>query len=66
MIVRLAYLLILVALAVLFPLALDLSGRTAILFVFVGFPTLALAILLYVIDQWRAGAFHFRHGSGPG
>lgn len=65
MILRLAYLLILVAVAVLFPLALDLSGRTAILFVFVGFPALAVAILLYVVDQWRAGAFHFRHSAPP-
>lgn len=60
---RVAYLLILIAIAVMFPLTLGLSGRTAILFVFVGFPALALAIVIYVIDQWRAGAFHFRHGS---
>ena len=60
---RVAYLLILIAIAVMFPLALDLSGRTAILFVFVGFPAMALAILIYVVRQWRAGAFHFKHGS---
>ena len=66
MMMRVAYLLILVAVAVLFPLALDLSGRSAILFVFVGFPTLAIAVLLYVVEQWRVGAFHFRHGSRPG
>lgn len=62
---RLAYLLILIAIAVMFPLALNLSGRTAILFVFVGFPAMALAVLIYVVTQWRAGAFHFRHGSRP-
>ena len=60
---RVAYLFCLIAIAVMFPLALDLSGRTAILFVFVGFPAMALAILIYVVSQWRAGAFHFKHGS---
>ena len=62
---RVAYLLILIAIAVMFPLTLELSGRTAILFVFVGFPAMALAILIFVASQWRAGAFHFKHGSRP-
>ena len=54
---RVAYLLILIAIAVMVPLALDLSGRTAILFVFVGFPAMALAIgplaggVIAVVDE---------------
>lgn len=63
---RVAYLLILIAIAVMFPLTLDLSGPTAILFVFGGFPAMGLGILIYVIDRWRAGAFQFGEGSPPG
>ena len=62
---RFAYLLILIAIGVMLPLALDLSGYTAILFVFVGFPAMALAILIYAIHRWRAGAFHFMLSSRP-
>ncbi len=59
--IRLACLLGLVALTMLFPLVARLSGQTAILFVFVGMPALALAAILYTVASWRAGLFHFRH-----
>ena len=55
--IRVAYLLALLALATIFPLVLDLSGQTAILFVFVGFPVLAVAIVIFVIEGWRVGGF---------
>ena len=64
---RLACLLGLLALAMIFPLATRLSGSTAIWFVFVGMPALALATLLYGVVAWRAGGFHFRrvHPAAP-
>lgn len=64
--IRIAALFGLVALAMLFPLVLDLSGATAILFAFVGFPALGLALLVYGIARWRAGAFRLNEGSGTG
>jgi hypothetical protein len=59
--IRLASLLGLVALAMLFPLLLDLSGRSAILFSFVGMPALFLALVIYGVARWRAGAFRLEH-----
>ncbi len=53
----LACLLALAALAILVVMVLDLSGATAILFSFVGVPALAVALLLYGLARWRAGAF---------
>ena len=58
--IRLACLLGLLSLAMIFPLVTRLSGATAIWFVFIGMPALALATLLYGIVAWRAGGFHFR------
>lgn len=55
--IRLACLLGLIALAVLIVFVLRLSGQTAILFVFVGMPAMVLALALYGIVRWRAGAF---------
>lgn len=55
--IRVACLLGIVALVMLFPLVVDLSGATAILFAFVGMPALALALLVYGVARWRAGAF---------
>lgn len=55
--IRLACLFGLVALAMLFPLVFDLSGATAILFAFVGFPALGIALVLYGVARWRTGAF---------
>ena len=54
---RLACLFGLIAIAALLLLLVRLDGATATIFSFVGFPALALALLLYGIDRWRAGAF---------
>jgi hypothetical protein len=62
--IRVACVLGLVSLVVLIVFVARLSGATATLFVFVGFPTLALALLLYAVQRWRAGAFHIGQGSG--
>ena len=56
--IRLTFVLALIALAVLVALAIDLSGTTAILFSFVGMPVLALAVLLHLLYRWREGAFN--------
>jgi hypothetical protein len=61
--IRIAYLLALVAVAAVFPLVLELSGATAILFVFVGMPALAVATALYLVGRWREGAFQFEETS---
>jgi hypothetical protein len=55
--IRLACLFGLIALAVLVLFVVRLEGATAILYVFVGFPALALGLTLYAIRRWRAGAF---------
>lgn len=47
----------LIAIAALLVLLVRLDGATAIIFSFIGMPALGLALLLYVIDRWRAGAF---------
>lgn len=57
--IRLACFFGLVALAVLILFVVRLEGATAILFVFVGFPSLALALALYAIQRWRSGGFRF-------
>ena len=54
---RLACFLGLIALAVMFLLIFRLDGATATLFSFVGMPSLALALLIYVVARWRAGDF---------
>jgi hypothetical protein len=55
--IALACVLALVALGVLIAMVVGLSGATAILFSFVGIPALVLALLLYAVQRWRAGAF---------
>lgn len=55
--IRLACFFALIAIAALVPLLLHLDGGTAIIFSFVGMPSLGLALLLYGIERWRAGAF---------
>ncbi len=55
--IRLACAFGLVALAVVVALAVRTDGGTAIVFSFVGFPALAIAIILYFVARWRAGAF---------
>jgi hypothetical protein len=63
--IRLACVLALVALAMIFPLVMDLSGRTAILFSFVGMPALGLGLSCYAYARWRAGAFRVSDSSHP-
>lgn len=55
--IRLACFFGLIALAALMVLIVRLDGATAIVFSFIGFPALAIALLLYAIARWRAGAF---------
>jgi len=55
--IRLACFFGLIALAALMLLIVRLDGATATIFSFVGFPALGIALLLYVIVRWRAGAF---------
>jgi hypothetical protein len=64
-VIRLACLLALIALAILPVLVADLSGATATLFVFVGMPALGLALLIYFLARWRAGAFDFNDAGRP-
>lgn len=54
---RLACLLGLIALAALAPMLAHLDGATATLFSFVGLPALGLALVVYGVARWRAGAF---------
>jgi len=54
---RLACFFALIALAALVLMVTDMNGSTAIVFSFVGFPALGLAVLLYLIIRWRVGAF---------
>ena len=61
---RLACVFGLIALAAMAPLVVRLDGATAILFCFVGFPALGLALGLYGAVRWRAGAFHWNRQSG--
>lgn len=45
----------------LLPLALmlvNLTGETATIFSFLGFPSLALALVVYFFARWREGGFH--------
>ena len=63
--IRLACLLALVALAMIFPLVANLSGRTAILFSFIGMPALGLALACYGLARWRAGAFRLKESPHP-
>ena len=54
---RLACFFGLIALAALGLLLVRLDGATAIVFSFVGFPALGLALAVYALARWRAGAF---------
>ena len=58
--IRAACLLALLSLAILVVVAVRLDGATATLFSFVGMPALAVAIGLYLLQHWRAGAFRNR------
>ena len=54
--IRLACLLGLIALGIAVAVAIHPSGWTAILFVFVGTPVLALGVLVFGVKRWRDGA----------
>ena len=54
---RLACVFALIALAALAILIVRLDGATSIIFSFIGMPALGLALLLYGVARWRAGAF---------
>ena len=54
--IRLACLLVLVALAIAVVLAIHPTGPNAVLFSFVGVPALAAGMLLFGIRRWRDGA----------
>jgi hypothetical protein len=56
---RVACVFALIALAVMMLLLYRLDGSTAILFSFVGCPSLAIALVAYAVVRWREGAFHF-------
>ncbi len=55
--IRLACVLALIALAVLLQMVVHLDGASAIAFCFIGLPALTLAVALYALARWRAGAF---------
>lgn len=54
---RLAAIFGLVALTALFLMLFRLDGATATVFSFVGIPSLAIALGIYLFARWRAGAF---------
>ena len=54
---RLACVLALISLAALALLIVRLDGASATVFSFIGMPALGLALLLYAVARWRAGAF---------
>jgi len=47
----------LVAVATVILVAVRTTGPSAIVFSFIGFPALAIALTLYGVARWRAGAF---------
>jgi hypothetical protein len=55
-VIRLASLLVLIALVIVAVVAIDPSGPNAILFSFVGMPALGAGILLFGVKRWRDGA----------
>ena len=63
--IRAACLFALFALAILIVVSVRLDGATATLFSFLGIPALAIAMGLYLLQRWRAGAFHSANASRP-
>ena len=61
--IRLACLLVLVALVIAVVLAVRPTGPNAILFSFVGMPALAAGILLFGVKRWRDGALSWNRDS---
>ena len=54
--IRLACLLVLIALVIVAIMAIRPTGPNAVLFSFVGTPALAAGVLLFGIKRWRDGA----------
>ena len=54
--IRLACLLVLIALAIAVIVAIHPTGPNAILFSFVGMPALAAGVLVFGVRRWRDGA----------
>jgi disulfide bond formation protein DsbB len=63
--IRLACLFGIIALAVLVLLVTDLSGWTAIYWVFIGFPSLLLALAIYGLQVWRTESLWPRESHDP-
>ena len=61
--IRLACLLVLVALAIAVIMAIHPTGPNAILFCFAGMPALAAGILVFGIKRWRDGALSWNRNS---
>ena len=61
--IRLACLLVFVALVIAVNLAIHTTGPNAVLFSFVGVPTLGAGVLLYGIKRWRDGALSNREST---
>jgi NADH:ubiquinone oxidoreductase subunit 3 (subunit A) len=62
-VIRLACLLVLIALSIAFVLAMNPTGPNAVLFSFVGMPTLAAGILVFGVKRWRDGALSWNRDS---
>jgi hypothetical protein len=62
-VIRIACLLVLVALGIAVNLAVRTTGPNAILFSFVGVPALGAGVLVYGIKRWRDGALSSNHES---
>ena len=61
--IRLACLLVLIALAIVAIMAIHPGGPRAILFSFVGVPLLAIGVLLFGVRRWRDGALSWNRNS---
>jgi len=62
-VIRLACLLVLIALVIVAIMAIRPGGPSAILFSFVGTPVLALGVLLFGVRRWRDGALSWNRKS---
>jgi hypothetical protein len=60
-VIRLACLLVFVALVIAVNLAIRTTGPNAILFSFVGVPALGAGLLVYGVKRWRDGALSSNH-----
>lgn len=61
--IRLACLLVLIALVIVTIMAIHPGGPTAILFSFVGMPVLATGVLVFGVRRWRDGALSWNRKS---